>query len=98
MGPGRIERGEVPRRVARGWVTLALAVWGGQAPPAWHSDAACRDHDPRYWDENTATARKICAACPVKGPCSEAAQRARGTTPQQYVEDIYGVHNGRKKR
>ncbi|MEU6261792.1 WhiB family transcriptional regulator [Saccharopolyspora shandongensis] len=72
MAFGVIQRGEVPRRIARGWVELALSVWGDFQPPAWHEHAACRGQDPAWWDgANTVRARAVCESlCPVRGECA----------------------------
>lgn len=41
--------------------------------PTWHRDAACVDTDPEAWfppkGEPAKTARRICAACPVRTDC-----------------------------
>lgn len=97
VAAGTIERGNVPRQVARGWVALALQVWGDYAPPRWQAQAACRDHDPRHWDsDDTAhTAQVICASCPVRDHCDADAQRWETATPHQPVQPN-GLRGGRR--
>ena len=53
------------------------------SPFDWMDDAACRDADPRWWDQDvtpdTSVARTICAGCPVIASCAVAAKAARAT-------------------
>lgn len=49
----------------------------------WMDDAACRDADPRWWDQDvttdTSVARTICAGCPVIASCAIAAKEPKAS-------------------
>lgn len=49
--------------------------------PAWHSDAACRDHPDLSWfphrGEPIVAQRAICEACPVRAACADAGMGER---------------------
>lgn len=53
------------------------------SPFDWMDDAACRDADPRWWDQDvtpdTSVARTICAGCPVIASCAVAAKEAKAS-------------------
>lgn len=62
--------------------------------PAWQRQAACRSVDPAIFypttGQGSAAAKAVCAACPVRSPCLEAALARPeddgiwgGTTPRQ---------------
>lgn len=49
--------------------------------PAWHAQAACRGKGPDRWfpgqGDDLRPAREVCATCPVREPCLEAARTER---------------------
>jgi WhiB family redox-sensing transcriptional regulator len=49
--------------------------------PWWHRQAACAGYPIEWWfptrGEPTDQAKRICATCPVLGPCREAGYRER---------------------
>lgn len=52
-----------------GTVALLAALFGPQlAPPAWTDDAACAGLG-EWFDEDSATAARLCATCPVAEWC-----------------------------
>jgi len=53
-------------------------------PEHWMDDAACIGHDPSLWEwglhtdlQTKATARAICASCPVVAQCLDYARRTK---------------------
>jgi WhiB family redox-sensing transcriptional regulator len=63
----------------------------------WAAKAACRDVDPELFfpkpGQNVASAKRICASCPVRMPCLEFALTAVSTS----VDD-HGVYGGTTER
>ena len=60
---------------------LILAVTNGRRDPMWHTEALCRGTmrggvSPWFTSHrgDQATAKALCAACPVAGDCSQARQ------------------------
>lgn len=71
---GKHRAGDAPGQdaVERGWIALALMLWGDHRRPEWHTRAACRGSDPGLWEERTGQslrAQRICAGCPVRQDC-----------------------------
>jgi len=62
--------------------------------PAWHAQAACRGKGPARWfpgqGDDLGPARELCAACPVREPCLEAARTERN--------GIWGGQSERQRR
>lgn len=64
-----------PRRIPPTWADFDLS----KADLAWHDDAACRDTDPDAFfpepgpgaRDAIATARRVCARCPVRQQCRD---------------------------
>ena len=73
-----------------------LANYFARLRPAWHRDAACRDTDVNLFvgrhGSSTATARAICATCPVAADCL-----AEALADPQLV-GIWGGTSARERR
>jgi len=55
-------------------------------PPAWHDDAACREHPRSWWfDKNPTRAIEVCARCLVLDEC-----RAWGLSADAPTEGVLG--------
>lgn len=73
------------------------AVWEAldelMARPAWHADAACRDHPELDWfptaGADSTTQRAICASCPVRAECLDESLRLTG-----YGTPVVGIWAG----
>jgi WhiB family redox-sensing transcriptional regulator len=69
----------------------------GEGRLAWIGQAACRDHDPELFfperghARQGTTAKQVCAACPVQGPCRDLAVRAASGR-----NDDHGIFGGTK--
>ena len=70
------------------WVALSELV----TPPAWWADAACRGAGVEvFFPESgvtTAAARKLCADCPAREPCLQAAME-HPLTPGTWAATSY---------
>lgn len=76
------------------------ALWPPYVTPEdWRDDAACRDTPTGMffdmWGHNERDAKRLCAACPVKAKCLDAAMRAeKGVREVRYRIGIWGGTNG----
>lgn len=65
-------------------------------PPAWHADAACRDHPELSWfpdrGEDLRPARAVCASCLVRSECLSAALE------DAYTNGVWGGTSERERR
>lgn len=77
MGKHRVGNAPGQDTIERGWIALAVTLWGDHRPPEWHARAACRGSDPGLWEERTGQnlrAQKICATCPMLQECQSDAE------------------------
>jgi hypothetical protein len=63
--------------------------------PTWLDDAACLNHLPVFFPRrdnaaDEATAKRICAACPVKSACLAAAMAEEGQTDHLHRAGLRG--------
>jgi WhiB family redox-sensing transcriptional regulator len=74
----RVRAGELPSLdPAAVRLVLRAALFGGAGVPAWHTRAACRDHDVALFfpepdvsaADQVARAKRVCASCPVRAEC-----------------------------
>lgn len=79
--------------IERGWIALALTLWGDHRPPEWHTRAACRGSGPDLWEDGP----KICAGCPVRRECQVDAE-AWETTMAGRITDVTGIVAGETPR
>jgi len=73
---------------------LDLLVWG---KPAWHADAACREHPELSWfpapGEDLAAAKAVCESCLVVAEC-----RSWSLAQGPELQGIWGGLSGQERR